>query len=265
MANEANTEVLEVVGGQFQQHGVVDRVFRETPARIAVARDRGAMWQCPRSPPRRGQGRCHSPRKPPRRANTRARLVTVQALPSHVLHSRGNSLLTAREDWAILTAERISATVPTPYAGRSSPSAQARASALLGASVPGTVAQPLFSMISRRSQVEAFLNSVNFAGASACALNFSTQIGVSTSTTAASARCFAIRSAVPPSVHPKTEKPSTDMPAAPITAPRIPDLKLEGSFVDLMSCAPAAFPRSSLLVRRGNTCDNVCKKPAGGC
>jgi hypothetical protein len=27
MANEAYAEVLEVVGGQFQQHGVVDRVL----------------------------------------------------------------------------------------------------------------------------------------------------------------------------------------------------------------------------------------------
>ena len=27
MVNEAHTEVLEVVGGQFQQHGVVDRVL----------------------------------------------------------------------------------------------------------------------------------------------------------------------------------------------------------------------------------------------
>ena len=128
------------------------------------------------------------------------------------------------------------------YSGRSSRSAQARAIALLGASVPGAVAQPPFSMISRRSQVEAFLNSVNFAGASACAWNFSTQIGVSTSTTAASARSFAIRSAVPPSAHPKTGKPSTDMPAAPIAAPQIPGYKPEGSFIDLMSCAPVNAP-----------------------
>src|SRR5262244_3065331 len=128
------------------------------------------------------------------------------------------------------------------YSGRSSRSVQARATALLGVSVPGTVAQPPFSMISRRSQVEALPNSVNFAAASACALNFSTQIGVSTSTTAASARSIAILSAVPPSVHPKTEKPSTDMPAAPITAPQIPGFKLEGSFIDLMSCAPVSAP-----------------------
>ena len=159
------------------------------------------------------------------------------------------------------------------YSGRSSRSAQARETALLGVSVPGTVAQPPFSMISRRSQVEALPNSVNFAGASACAWNFSTQIGVSTSTTAASARSFAIRSAVPPSVHPKTEKPSTDMPAAPITAPQIPGFKLEGSFMDLMTCAPVssplvtirvtAFARPSLLVRHDNTWDHVCKSPQG--
>src|SRR5215469_12198866 len=131
--------------------------------------------------------------------------------------------------------------IPSPTAGpQAVPLKHAQGALLLGASVPGTVAQPPFSMISRRSQVEAFLNSVNFAGASACAWNFSTQIGVSTSTTAASARSFAICSAVPPRVHPKTEKPSTDMPAAPTTAPQIPGLKPEGSFMNLMSCAPVS-------------------------
>ena len=72
--------------------------------------------------------------------------------------------------------------IPSPTAGPQAvplKHAQGALLLLLGASVPGTVAQPPFSMISRRSQVEAFLNSVNFAGASACAWNFSTQIGVS--------------------------------------------------------------------------------------
>ncbi|HKE23372.1 MAG TPA: hypothetical protein VKB88_13490, partial [Bryobacteraceae bacterium] len=124
------------------------------------------------------------------------------------------------------------------YSGRASRSAQAAATAELGVSAPGAVAQPPFSMINRRSQVEALLNSVSFAGASACCWNLSTQIGVSTSTTAVCARSLAIRSAVPPSVHPKIEKPSTDMSAAPITAPQMPGLKPEGSFIDLISCAP---------------------------
>jgi hypothetical protein len=97
-------------------------------------------------------------------------------------------------------------------------------------------------MINRRSQGEALLNSVNFAGASAWCWNHSTQIGARTSTTAICARSLAIRSAVPPSVHPKTEKPSTDMATAPITTPQIPDFKLGGNFMDLMSCAPVSAP-----------------------
>jgi len=43
-----------------------------------------------------------------------------------------------------------------------------------------------------------------------------------TSTTAVCARSLAIRSAVLPSVHPNGEKPSTDIAAAPITAPLEP-------------------------------------------
>ena len=132
------------------------------------------------------------------------------------------------------------------YIGRASRSAQAAATAELGVSAPGAVAQPPFSMINRRSQVEALLNSVSFAGASACCRNLSTQIGVSTSTTAVCARSLAVRSAVPPNVRPKIEKPSTDMSAAPITAPQMPGLKPEGSFIDLISCAPVGNPIGSL-------------------
>jgi hypothetical protein len=90
-----------------------------------------------------------------------------------------------------------------------------------GVSLPGILAQPPFSMIARRSQDEELLaNSSNFVDASACCRNLSTQIGASTSTTAVCARSFAIRSAVLPSVHPKDEKPITDIATAPITAPR---------------------------------------------
>ena len=140
------------------------------------------------------------------------------------------------------------------YSRRPSRSAQAVATAELGVSVPGTVAQPPFSIIDRRSQADALLNSFNFAGASACCWNLSAQIGASTSTTATSARSFAICSAVLSSVHPKSEKPSTDMIAAPITAPQIPGFKLGGNFIDLMSCARVKTPigpipeRSALLV-----------------
>jgi len=130
------------------------------------------------------------------------------------------------------------------YSRRPSRSAQAVATAELGVSVPGTVAQPPFSMIDRRSQADALLNSFNFAGASACCWNLSAQIGASTSTTAVSARSFAICSAVLSSVHPKSEKPSIDMTAAPSTAPQIPGFKLAGNFIDLMSCAPVSAPLS---------------------
>ena len=139
------------------------------------------------------------------------------------------------------------------YSGRTSRSAQAVATAELGAPVPGTVAQPPLSMINRRSHNDALLNSVNFPGASGCCRNLSTQIGASTSTTAACARSFAICSAVPPKVHPKREKPSIDIAAAPITAPQIPGFKLGGS---VMSCAPFSAPlwsvagRSALFVSR---------------
>ena len=98
-------------------------------------------------------------------------------------------------------------------------------------------------MINRRSQGEALLSSASFAGASACCRNLSTQIGASASTIAVTARSFAICSAVPPSVHPKMEKPSSDMTAAPITTPQIPGFKLGGNFMDLMSCAPVSAPR----------------------
>jgi hypothetical protein len=152
------------------------------------------------------------------------------------------------------------------YSRRPSRSAQAVATAELGVSVPGTVAQPPFSMINRRSHDEALLNSVNFAGASACCWNLSTQIGASTSTTAVSARSFATRSAVPPSVHPKIVKPSTDMAAAPMTTPQIPGFILGGKFIDLMSCAPVSAPlvhsrEISAVGARDNTCDHVCEEP----
>jgi len=139
-----------------------------------------------------------------------------------------------------------------PYRERASRSAQAEATAELGVSVPGAVAQPPSSMIDRRFQAGVLLNSVNFADASVCRWNLSTQIGVSTSTTAVCARSLASRSAVPPSVHPNVEKPSTDMTAAPITAPQIPGFKLGGNF---MHHAPVSAPwsireRSAPLVRR---------------
>src|SRR4051812_18321145 len=81
-------------------------------------------------------------------------------------------------------------------------------------------------MTDRRFHDETLLKSINFADASAWCWNFSTQIGARTPTTAVRARSVAIRSAVLPSVHPNVEKPTTDMAAAPITAPQIPGFKL---------------------------------------
>src|SRR5437868_4385517 len=82
------------------------------------------------------------------------------------------------------------------------------------------VAQPPFSMRARRSQdEETLLNATSFAAESVCCWNFSTQIGVSATTTALSARWFAIFSAVLPSVHPSDENPTTVNATAPTTAP----------------------------------------------
>ena len=136
------------------------------------------------------------------------------------------------------------------------------ATAEFGASAPGIVAHPPFSMIDRWSQVIALANSFSFVGASGCCRNLSTQIGASASTTAVCARCRAIRSAVSESVHPKIEKPSTDMTTAPITAPQIPGFKLGGNVTDLMSWAPSAPTghrrEISAVGAPGNTCDHVC-------
>jgi hypothetical protein len=74
-------------------------------------------------------------------------------------------------------------------------------------------------MSDRRSHDATLLNSTNFAGASAWCWNFSTQIGASAATTAASARWVAIFSAVLPSVHPSDENPTTANAAAPAAAP----------------------------------------------
>src|SRR5271167_2795942 len=83
------------------------------------------------------------------------------------------------------------------------------------------VAQPPSSMTDRRFHDETLLNSTNFAGASAWCWNFSTQIGASAATTAASARWVAIFSAALPSVHPSDENPTTANATAPATAPHI--------------------------------------------
>src|SRR5215469_6189479 len=68
--------------------------------------------------------------------------------------------------------------------------------------------------------------------------------------TAVCARSLASRSAVPPSVHPKVEKPSTVMTTAPITAPQIPGFKLGGNLRGLIAALPTAPlhpPRASIV------------------
>jgi hypothetical protein len=67
-------------------------------------------------------------------------------------------------------------------------SAHAAATAEFDVSLPGTMAQPPFSMSDRRSQDEIFLNSASFSAAPAWCWNFSTQIGVSAATIAVSVR-----------------------------------------------------------------------------
>jgi hypothetical protein len=76
MSNEAYTEILEVVAGQFRQHGVVDRVV--ALARIAATRDRGAMLQYPRPPPRCGRRRIA-------KAYRKARRRAIAASPKGVI------------------------------------------------------------------------------------------------------------------------------------------------------------------------------------
>ena len=53
---------------------------------------------------------------------------------------------------------------------------------------------------------------------------------------------FAIRSAVLPSVQPKDEKPTTDIAAAPITAPQIPGFRLGYLFINCASMSGDLSP-----------------------
>jgi len=98
-------------------------------------------------------------------------------------------------------------------------------------------------MTDRRFHDETLLELDNFAGASAWCWNFSTQIGASTATTAASARSVAIFSAVPPSVHPSDENPT----AANATAPPLPPTSLVSSW-DGSSFRHLGSGRSELLL-----------------
>jgi hypothetical protein len=94
------------------------------------------------------------------------------------------------------------------------------ATAELGVLLPVVVAQPPVSTNRLCCHDEAFWNSASFTAASGCGLKFATQRGVSTATTAASARYRAIRWAVLPRTHPYHEKPLIIMATAPTTGPK---------------------------------------------
>ena len=88
-----------------------------------------------------------------------------------------------------------------------SASAQAFATAVFGVVLPESVAQPPFSMNWLCCQAPLLRNSASFAATSACAIKFSTQIGVRTAVTAASARCRAMLSAGLPRWHARAGGP----------------------------------------------------------
>src|SRR5256885_655953 len=78
---------------------------------------------------------------------------------------------------------------------------------------------------------------------SCCAL--ATQNGTRAATTAASARSLAIRSAVPPVVHPICQKPKVMIATAPMTPPQIPGLTHTG----LVMIVPPLRQKGDLLRR----------------
>src|SRR5215472_14326240 len=196
----------------------------------------------------------------------------MQTLAYAATRSRGNRCTRERRrlrvDSGPVRQRHSRRATSTRYSERPSRSAQALATAEFGASVPGIVAHPPFSMIDRWSQVFALANSFSFAGASGCCRKRSTQIGASASTSTVCARSLAIRSAVSLSVHPKIEKPTTDIAAAPITAPQIPDFKLGGKVTDLMSYAPSAhwatFEHFEFLLRLAIRATTYAKARAVG-
>src|SRR6188508_743596 len=97
--------------------------------------------------------------------------------------------------------------------------AQASATLLLGASMPGNVAQPPFAMNVSCFHESVALSSAKVALAAVACWKLSTQIGASTDTTAFLALCSAIFVAVFPRVHPPHPKPMTTVARKPATAP----------------------------------------------
>src|SRR3954470_23818122 len=97
--------------------------------------------------------------------------------------------------------------------------AQACATAEFAASLPGSVAQPPFSMNELCWYELTFLSSAMFATASALRWNLSTQIGERAATTAAVELFCVMSFAVPPVTQPPQLNPISKVAAAPTAAP----------------------------------------------
>src|SRR5271167_369802 len=67
-----------------------------------------------------------------------------------------------------------------------------------------------------------------------------------------------MRSAVLPSVHPKDEKPTTEIATAPITAPQIPGFRLGNFFICRASVSGGEFPPDLAAANRGPERELVC-------
>src|SRR5215510_1828107 len=96
-------------------------------------------------------------------------------------------------------------------------------------------------------------NAASLAAASACVINFSTQMGTSMAVTAASACSLAMRSAVLPSTHPHQAKPRIIIPNAPTTTPQHAGFNHGGTFMRHLLHLIRAL-RSTMLLK---TCDMI--------
>src|SRR5205085_3251499 len=97
--------------------------------------------------------------------------------------------------------------------------AQACATAEFAESLPGSVAQPPFSMNEPCWYELTFFSSVMFAAASVLCWNLSTQIGESAATTAEVELRCTMSFTVPPVTQPPQLKPTTKVTMAPPAAP----------------------------------------------
>ena len=84
MANEAYTEVLEVVGGQFRQHGVVDRVLAK---RLLVSLS--SPWS------HAATSSFGSPTQSPPRGSILSRIVACANTQGRLVATHGDTLVSA--------------------------------------------------------------------------------------------------------------------------------------------------------------------------